>query len=704
MKNWYEYEGHLHKTIGKRKKVDDTIYTFDIETTSYLNLNGKQLSTDEYLNLNKEEKDQVKFHSCMYIWQFSVNDEVFFGRTWEELKRFLDRLFYFSGNDKKIVFVHNLSFEFQFLRNVFLFDDVFARKTRKVMKATIRDYNIEFRCSYYMTNLALEKLPDIYNLKVEKLVGNLDYNKIRHNKTKLSKEELKYCENDCLVVYEYIKKEIEKYGNVKNIPITKTGHVRRELKEKTSKNWDYKNKMTKSVNTDGHIYNLLTQSFQGGYTHANWIYTDKVLHNVTSYDFTSSYPYVMLTEKYPMSEFKKCNINKKEQMIEDFAYIIRVKFYNIKCKYYNNFISLSKCRNVKNVKIDNGRIITAEEIEITLTDIDFKFLINSYSIEKYEILESYFSVYDYLPKDFLEFILEKYVKKTEYKNIEEKKLEYNLEKSNFNSLYGMSVTNNIRDLVIFDNELGWYEKKLENEEILKSLITEKKKGFSSFSIGVWVTAYARRNLLECVCKLDKKCAYCDTDSLKLLEGFNIDVINSYNKKVIKKIKNVCNKMELNIKDFEPKDKFGISHRIGVFDLDGIYKDFITQGAKKYAVTRYVANNKIKSNMNVIKKGKEKSLILEITVAGVPKIGANALEKIEDFRDNFVFDYKYTNKKLLMYNDEMSNFLLTDYKGKTCEIHEKYGCCLVPTTYELGKSIDYANLVNDETSKRAYFKE
>lgn len=163
-------------------------------------------------------------------------------------------------------------------------------------------------------------------------------------------------------------------------------------------------------------------------------------------------------------------------------------------------------------------------------------------------------------------------------------------------------------------------------------------------------------------------------------------------------------MELNIKDFEPKDKFGISHRIGVFDLDGIYEDFITQGAKKYAVTRFVDNNKLKSNMNVIKKGKEKSLILEITVAGVPKIGANALEKIEDFRDNFVFDYKYTNKKMLMYNDEMSNFLLTDYKGKTCEIHEKYGCCLVPTTYELGKSIDYANLVNDETSKRAFFKE
>ena len=36
-------------------------------------------------------------------------------------------------------------------------------------------------------------------------------------------------------------------------------------------------------------------------------------------------------------------------MVSKFAYLLRVKFYNIRCKYYNNFISSSKCFNIKGV-------------------------------------------------------------------------------------------------------------------------------------------------------------------------------------------------------------------------------------------------------------------------------------------------------------------------------------------------------------------
>ena len=78
--------------------------------------------------------------------------------------------------------------------------------------------------------------------------------------------------------------------------------------------------------------------------------------------------------------------------------------------------------------------------------------------------------------------------------------------------------------------------------------------------------------------------------------------------------------------------------------------------------------------------------------------------MSEFKDNFVFDFKYTNKNLLIYNDEMSPFELTDYKGKKQVVNDKYGCVLIPTTYELGKSEEYANLISDESSKRAIFKE
>lgn len=700
---WYEYEGHKVDIKGKRNQFDNTIYTFDIETTSYLILNGKQLNIIEYLNLNDKEKEDCKFYACMYLWQFGINDQVYYGRTWEELYHFMERIEWFGTQLKKYVFVHNLGFEFQFLRNRFTFNEVFARKSHKVIKCIMNEFNFEFRCSLFMTNLPLKKLPDVYNLPVEKLVGELDYNKIRHYNTPLTKKELKYGENDCLVVYYYIKKELEEYETVKNIPLTSTGHVRRELKESVRTNYPYRNKVRKSVNTDGHIYNLLIKAFAGGYTHANWLYSNMIVRNITSYDFTSSYPYVMVTHKFPSKEFKACKIKNRNQMLTNFAYLLVVKFTNITSKYFNNFISQSKCLSIKGAKFDNGRIISAKEIEIVLTDVDFYFILATYNCE-YEIIESYYSPYDYLPKDYINFILDKYVTKTQYKNIEEKKVEYNLEKAKFNSLYGMTVTNNIKDIVVFDNITGWDEIPMKNEQILESLQKEKKDGFLSFSYGVWVTAWARYNLLTNVIRQDKFCVYCDTDSMKLKEGYNKTIIDEYNKKVIDKIKQASSDLDIPIEKFKPKDSKGIEHIIGLFDDDGHYEEFITQGAKKYAYTKLVDNKKTNKDMNIISKNKDKSLVLEITVAGVPKRGAKALKSLSDFKDDFVFEFKYTNKNLLIYNDDMQEFTLVDYKGKPAKINEKYACVLVPTTYELGKSEEYANLLSEESSARAIYNE
>lgn len=87
-----------------------------------------------------------------------------------------------------------------------------------------------------------------------------------------------------------------------------------------------------------------------------------------------------------------------------------------------------------------------------------------------------------------------------------------------------------------------------------------------------------------------------------------------------------------------------------------------------------------------------------------KVGAKGLKNLSEFKDNFVFEYKYTNKNLLIYNDEMEKFELKDYKGKKIIIKDKFGCCLVPTTYELGKSEEYAELLSDESSARAIYKE
>ena len=363
------------------------------------------------------------------------------------------------------------------------------------MKAICNNYNIEFRCSLILTNCKLELVAETYNLPVKKLVGNLDYNLIRHYKTHLTDEELSYCENDCLVIYYYIKHELEKYERVDKIPLTATGHVRRELKKLVLKDFAYKRKVRNAINTDPHVYNLLVQAFAGGYTHANWIYADTVLENVDSFDFCSSYPYTITTHKFPMTEFKKCFIEKYEDLSQRFAYLLVVKFKNIKSKYYNNFISRSKCTQIRGSVDDNGRIIQADELTMTITDIDFRFIMDSHkgiSNEKpfeYEILECYYSSYNYLPKQLIEFVLEKYVDKTKYKNVAGKEVQYAISKGLFNSIYGMMVTNTIRDEVIFYNDeeidknegKNWKEQELTNDEIVQRLNDEKKSAFLSFA-------------------------------------------------------------------------------------------------------------------------------------------------------------------------------------------------------------------------------
>ena len=90
---------------------------------------------------------------------------------------------------------------------------------------------------------------------------------------------------------------------------------------------------------------------------------------------------------------KKLRTKTLKDLNNRFAYILIVKFKDLKCKYYNNFISQSKCRNIKGGRYDNGRIIQADELEMTITDIDFYFILDTYKCE-YEIIECYYSKYN----------------------------------------------------------------------------------------------------------------------------------------------------------------------------------------------------------------------------------------------------------------------------------------------------------------------
>lgn len=690
MKYWTEYNGHDVDVLGKTKKIDNTIYTFDIETTSYLVLDDRVIPAREYQELSDDEQESCIKQSCMYIWQFSINDTVYYGRTWDEFKLFLDRLEE-NDNTKKIVFVHNLGFEFQSLWSVIRIKEVMSRKSRKLMTCMLEDYNIQLRCTHMLSNLKLEKLPDVYQLPVKKKVGYLDYTKLRTPATPLTDKELSYCEFDCLVTYWYIKTELDTYKRVDKLPITSTGKVRKQLQRLVLSNYSYVNKVRKQVNTDPKVYNMLVDAFAGGYTHASYIYADDVLKNVDSYDETSAYPYVLVTYKFPSTAFRKCYVKSLEDMSKSFAYLLTVRIKHLKSKYYNNFISASKCSEIKGrPNYDNGRIISAKEVTMTITDVDLRFILDAYSYDSYEIITAYYSNYSYLPIEYVDFILDKYVLKTKLKNVEGKELEYALEKANYNSIYGMTVTNTIRADVKFLHFDEWVELPLSNREIMEKLLKDKQRGFLNFAWGVWCTAYARDNLLRRVLDLDEYVAYCDTDSCKVVQGYDKTVFERYNETVVEKIKKVCKDRGIDYERYCPCDIKGNPHLLGVFECETgkgrsvTYDEFITQGAKKYA---YKVDGEI-----------------HVTVSGVPKEGgAKCLKSLDEFRDDLVFDFEHTNKLTLAYNDEQIPISITDYLGNTYTVTDKSGICMLPTTYKLGKALDYAELIGDNSTERAKFR-
>ena len=73
---WSEYHGH---DVDIQGKIDNTIYTFDIESTSYIILDNKILPAEDYLSLSEEDRQSAIECGCMYIWQFSINDTVYYG-------------------------------------------------------------------------------------------------------------------------------------------------------------------------------------------------------------------------------------------------------------------------------------------------------------------------------------------------------------------------------------------------------------------------------------------------------------------------------------------------------------------------------------------------------------------------------------------------------------------------------------------------
>ena len=670
---WWILYKSFYSTTPKGTYKKEWFYNvscaFDIETTSII--------------IDDEKR------AFMYIWMLGINGYCIIGRTWDEFHWCINKISEYCGLGQNVylpIYVHNLAYEFQFIKDRFNWSKVFALDTRKVNYCRT-DNGIEFRCSYQLSGYSLAAVgKNLQKYKVRKMEGDLDYNKIRHSKTKLTKEEMGYCIHDVLVVMAYIQECIETEGLISNIPLTKTGYVRRYVKRKclgTSKNRNQTyRQFIKALQLQPDEYKQLRRAFAGGFTHANAMYSGETLKHVDSYDFTSSYPAVMLTEKFPMSTSETIILTSKEEFennLQMYCCLFDVTFINIKAReLFENYISRSHCRKVKGELLNNGRIVSADSITLTITEQDYMLIKRMYSWD--DMLIGTFRRYKkkYLPKEFIDAILTLYEDKTQLKDVEGKEVEYMQAKAQLNSLYGMTVTDIVRDEIFYDGE--WTKEEPNLDEAIEKY-NKSKSRFMFYPWGVWVTAYARVNLWTGIIAARNDYVYCDTDSLKMLHGSkHIDYIETYNKMINKKIQKAMSHHGFPINRTRPKTIEGVEKPIGVWDYEGHYEKFKTLGAKRYL---WLDSHKR----------------MQMTVAGLGKIqGLKYLQfVIEDrksvfdlFNDSMYVPKGWTGKMLHTYIDTPTEGVVTDYQGTTCKFEEKSSMYMENAEYTLAIGAQYAN--------------
>lgn len=634
---------------GKRKnpfKYKNLFCAFDIETTNDLSIN----------------------QAYMYIWQFQIEDQTIIGRTWNEFLEFMNRLELCLKTDEKLmIYVHNLSFEFTFLKGVYPFqpEEVFCIDRRKVLKCEMMGH-FEFRCSYLLTNMSLAAFTAKMNV-TRKLSGDkFDYKVIRYPWTELTEKELEYCIVDVLALVEALKVYFSiEHDNFYTIPFTSTGFVRRDVKRAMRR---YNHDELLSMQTDFNIFQILREAFRGGNTHCNRYYAGQILEHVSSYDRVSSYPDVQINELFPMSPWireeaptaeRVCRIIYKQHR----AGLMRVGFTGIRLKnplWGCPYIPKHKCRNLGRHDNDNGRILDADYLEISLTDIDFKIIMDEYDFDNITFYDFYHCRYGKLPRPLREEVQKYFCAKTELKNVDGQELYYHMAKAKLNSIYGMSVQSPVKQSIDYIND-EFVER---SESELELLQEHNKRAFLVYAWGIWTTAHARDQLEIAIKKAGNSFVYCDTDSVKLIDDGSVS-FDEYNQK--RKTASIKN-------GGVATDTKGKKCYLGLYDFEGTYKYFASMGAKKYC---YVDDN-------------DK---LHITIAGVGKSkGAAELSDhggIKAFKEGFTF-YKAGGTESV-YNDDPETKVL---KVGDNELNITSNVLIKDSTYTLGITGEYRKIINN----------
>lgn len=467
------------------------------------------------------------------------------------------------------------------------------------------------------------------------------------------------------------------------------------------------------------VYEDLKQAYAGGFTHANPLHLGKVEKDVRSFDFTSSYPTVLVSEKYPKGDAIKVDCTNQEKLFDrikheedyDEMFIFEIEadsaFSNTNQDFYFSKNKLIFDEKKTPVQEFNGRIRMIGHFRTWITGADWEIVKQCYTFSNLRIVKAWKWHTAYLPLYFIASVLKYYQAKTKLKGVKGRERDYMRGKMRINALYGMSVQDCVKSDIKYDQEKHiWIETK-PNQRIAEKILekySENPKRVLQYTTGVMCASYARRNLWTGILACGDDYIYSDTDSIKILNyKQHLDYVNQYNEQIVLKITKCLNHYGLNLDLQKPRDIKGKQHQLGVWDPnDGFYKAFKTLGAKRY-VTVEKDSNAFGITIAGLSKSKGAEYILKASKTGYKKekgdliLTGGYMKAFNFFNNNMYVPAKYTGKLAHTYVDSYSSFTAVDYQGKKEVINSGSGCYLGTVDFTMSladKTLDFVEkLIN-----------
>lgn len=487
---------------------------------------GSALYMEDFAVLDTETS-HVDLDGWVYQWAIYFNGDYIYGRTPTELISVLEawRQFYGLGPDKHMIcYIHNLSYDIQYLK-------WYLREWDPETSFFVTDSHtclivdtggIRICCSYKLTNMSLARLAKDYSTTYVKAVGEIDYTQVRYQDTPLGSRDWLYMLSDVASQYDGVRGYLTAMGykRAADAPFTSTGFVRNSCRRESEKQYWHEDFIASALSLD--MYRLVRQGFIGGQTITSWLYAGDIVEGVGHCDFTSAYPFQQMAKYFPMGPGfwagAPDSMEDLDRLLGEFCVVALYHFTEIEIRpgITAPYIPGSKgIHPVKDRRI-NGKLISAEDFSIVLTELDFKWVRKQYKWEDLEVSNVLCFQRGPLP-DFLKTeVMKYYTDKTLLKH--QDPVRYAASKALLNSIYGMCATAIVREQYAMDENLVI----VENEDISDQEQLDKfygsRKSFLPYQYGVYVTAHARdelHTLIEAVGY--DNFLYCDTDSIFYLD-------------------------------------------------------------------------------------------------------------------------------------------------------------------------------------------